>query len=214
MKLDRKDLLLYAVTDRSWLGTKTLLEQVEAALNGGATFLQLREKGLDKESIYREAMELNVLCKRFKVPFIINDYVDLALRVGADGVHVGQGDMDGKTVRALLGPDKIMGVSVQTVQQAKIAEEVGADYLGVGAIFSTATKSDATEVNLNILKAICKAVSIPVVAIGGITESRITALHDSGIAGVAVVSAIFAHEDIQTKTRDLKNICIEVLSCD
>jgi thiamine-phosphate pyrophosphorylase len=214
MKLDRKDLLLYAVTDRSWLRSKTLSEQVEAALNGGATFLQLREKGIDKESIYREAMELNVLCKRFKVPFVINDYVDLALRVGADGVHVGQGDMDGKTVRTLLGPDKIMGVSVQTVQQAKAAEEVGADYLGVGAIFSTATKSDATKVNLNTLKAICKAVSIPVVAIGGITESRIVELHDSGIAGVAAVSAIFAHEDIQTKTRDLKNICNEVLSCD
>lgn len=210
MKFDRKDLLLYAVTDRSWLSQDSLLEQVNAALNGGATFVQLREKVLDEESLYQEALTLKVLCKQYKVPFVINDYVDLALSVDADGVHVGQKDMEARDVRALLGPNKILGVSVQTVEQAKKAEDAGADYLGVGAIFPTITKPEAVCVDRETLKAICQEVNIPVVAIGGITQGSISELKDSGIAGVAVVSAIFGLEDITAGTKALKIACKEV----
>lgn len=210
MKLNRNDLILYAVTDRTWLGDKTLYQQVEAALNGGATFVQLREKDLDEESFYREAKELNDLCKRFRVPFVINDYVDLVSRVDADGVHVGQADMEAKDVRTRIGPDKILGVSVQTVDQARKAEVAGADYLGVGAVFPTSTKPEAVDVDQEMLRAICQAVSIPVVAIGGITERKIPELKHSGIAGVAVVSAIFNQKDITEATKALINTCREV----
>ena len=203
MKCDKKDLLLYAVTDRSWLNGDTLYHQVEQTLEGGATFIQLREKELDEEHFLEEAREIKELCQKYHVPFVINDNVDIALAMDADGVHVGQSDMEALDVRAKLGPDKIIGVSAQTVEQALLAEKHGADYLGVGAVFHTGTKLDADDVSFETLKAICQAVSIPVVAIGGITRDNLMELKGSDIAGVAVVSALFAQKDIEAATRDL-----------
>ena len=203
MNCDKKDLLLYAVTDRSWLNGETLYSQVEKALKGGATFMQLREKDLDEENFLKEAVEIKKLCRKYEVPFVINDNVDIALSMDADGVHVGQSDMEALDVRAKLGPDKIIGVSAQTVEQALLAEKHGADYLGVGAVFHTGTKLDADDVSFETLKEICQAVSIPVVAIGGITRDNLMKLKGSDIAGVAVVSAIFAQKDIEAATRDL-----------
>lgn len=204
MKLDKKDLLLYAVTDRSWLGKDTLYSQVEQALKGGATFIQLREKDLDKEEFLKEALELKELCRRYHVPFVINDNVRLAKEVDADGVHVGQSDMGVEEVRRILGENKIIGVSAATVKQALSAQAEGADYLGTGAVFHTGTKSDADHVSYDTLKAVCEAVDIPVVAIGGITKENTEKLKGSGIAGIAVVSAIFACEDIEKGTKELK----------
>ena len=204
MKCDKKDLLLYAVTDRSWLGEQTLYEQVEDALKGGATFVQLREKELDDDTFLAEAIEIQELCKRYKVPFVVNDNVEIARKMNADGVHVGQSDMEAGNVRALLGEDKILGVSAQTVEQAILAEQHGADYLGVGAVFHTGSKADADDVSRETLKAICEAVSIPVVAIGGIGKHNVLKLSGSGICGVAVISAIFAAEDIKSATAELK----------
>ena len=176
MKCDKKDLLLYAVTDRSWLNGETLYSQVEKALEGGATFVQLREKHLDHD----------------------------ALEVGADGVHVGQSDMEAGDVRAKLGEDKIVGVSAQTVEQALLAQERGADYLGVGAVFPTSSKDDAVEVDHEMVKAICEAVDIPVIAIGGITKDNVQELSGCGLCGIAVISAIFAKPDIKKATEELK----------
>lgn len=204
MKLDEKTLLLYAVTDRHWLGNKTLCEQVEEALKGGATFIQLREKALDDEGFLKEAIELKALCKKYGVPFVINDNVEIAKKIDADGVHVGQSDMEAGDVREKLGNDKIIGVSAETVEQAILAEKRGADYLGVGAVFHTGSKDDAEDVSHETLKAICDAVSIPVIAIGGITKDNIKELSGSGICGVAVISAIFAQKDITAATRELK----------
>ena len=204
MKCDKKDLLLYAVTDRSWLGEQTLYEQVEEALKGGATFVQLREKALDDDTFLAEAIEIQELCKKYNVPFVINDNVEIAIKMNADGVHVGQSDMEAGDVRALLGEDKILGVSAQTVEQAILAEQRGADYLGVGAVFHTGSKADADDVSHETLKAICEAVSIPVVAIGGIGKHNVLKLSGSGICGIAVISAIFAAEDITSATAELK----------
>ena len=204
MNCDKKDLLLYAVTDRAWLHGETLYSQVEKALKGGATFMQLREKNLDEEHFLQEAVEIKDLCKKYHVPFVINDNVDIAVKMDADGVHVGQSDMEAGDVRAKLGPDKIVGVSAQTVEQAVLAEKRGADYLGVGAVFSTGTKLDADDVSYKTLKAICEAVSIPVVAIGGITKDNLMELKGSGIDGIAVVSAIFAQENIEEATKELR----------
>ena len=204
MKCDKKDLLLYAVTDRTWLGEHTLYEQVEEALKGGTTFVQLREKELDDDTFLAEAIEIQELCKRYKVPFVINDNVEIARKMNADGVHVGQSDMEAGDVRALLGEDKILGVSAQTVEQAILAEQRGADYLGVGAVFHTGSKADADDVSHETLKAICQAVSIPVVAIGGIGKHNVLELSGSGICGIAVISAIFAAEDITSATAELK----------
>lgn len=198
------DLLLYAVTDRSWLGEQTLYEQVEEALKGGATFVQLREKELDSEAFLAEAVAIQKLCRKYQVPFVINDNVEIALQMNADGVHVGQSDMEAGNVRSLLGKDKILGVSAQTVEQAILAEQRGADYLGVGAVFHTGSKADADDVSHETLKAICKAVSIPVVAIGGIGKHNVLELKGSGICGIAVISAIFAAKDIQSATAELK----------
>ena len=200
----RQDLLLYAVTDRSWLGKQTLCEQVEEALKGGATFVQLREKELDDDTFLAEASEIQALCKRYNVPFVINDNVEIARKMNADGVHVGQSDMEAGNVRALLGEDKILGVSAQTVEQAILAEQRGADYLGVGAVFHTGSKADADDVSHETLKAICEAVSIPVVAIGGIGKHNVLELSGSGICGIAVISAIFAADDIKSATAELK----------
>ena len=204
MKCDKKDLVLYAVTDRSWLGNQTLCSQVEAALRGGATFVQLREKELDDDAFLAEAIEIQELCKKYGVPFVINDNVEIARKINADGVHVGQSDMEAGDVRALLGEDKILGVSAQTVEQAVLAEQRGADYLGVGAVFHTGSKADADDVSYETLRAICQAVSIPVVAIGGIGKHNVLELSGSGICGIAVISAIFGSEDITGATAELK----------
>lgn len=204
----REQMLLYAVTDRHWLKGQTLYEQVEEALKGGATFIQLREKDLTEEEFLEEAKKIQQLCKKYRVPFIINDNVKLAKEIDADGVHVGQSDMEALDVRAQLGEDKIIGVSARTVEQALLAEKHGADYLGVGAVFQTGTKTDAREVEHSVLKEICTKVDIPVVAIGGITQDNVKELSGSGINGVAVISAIFAQKDIETATAKLKS-CVE-----
>lgn len=204
MKCDKKDLLLYAVTDRHWLNGETLYSQVEKVLKGGATFIQLREKNLDEDTFLEEAIEIQKLCKSYHVPFVINDNVDIALKMNADGVHVGQSDMEALDVRKKLGPDKIIGVSAQTGEQALLAQKHGADYLGVGAVFPTGSKADAEDVSHETLKAICEAVDIPVIAIGGITKENVHELKDSGICGIAVISALFAQKDIEQATKDLK----------
>lgn len=206
MKCDKKDLLLYAVTDRSWLNGESLCSQVEAALKGGATFIQLREKNLDEEHFLEEAKEIKKLCKKYEVPFVINDNVELALKVDADGVHVGQSDMEAGDVRAKLGDDKIIGVSAQTVEQALLAEKHGADYLGVGAVFPTGSKADAVEVEHETVKAICEAVKIPAIAIGGISKDNVLELSGNGLSGIAVISAIFAQKDIESVTKELKKL--------
>ncbi|MBR5348557.1 MAG: thiamine phosphate synthase [Lachnospiraceae bacterium] len=211
MKFDEKDLLLYAITDRSWLNGKTLVSQAELALQGGATILQLREKHLDDEAFLEEANEIQKLCRKYGVPFIVNDNVEVALKVGADGIHVGQKDMEAGNVRRLLGPDKILGVSAQTVEQAILAEKNGADYLGVGAVFPTGSKDDADDVSHETLAAICRAVKIPVVAIGGISKNNLLELRGTGICGVSVISAIFAQPDILAATRELKTLCEELV---
>ncbi|HHW47621.1 MAG TPA: thiamine phosphate synthase [Clostridiaceae bacterium] len=206
MKFDKKSLLLYAVTDRSWLGSETLGNAVEKAIKGGATFVQLREKELENEKFLKEAKEIKELCKKHNVPFVINDNVDIAIAVDADGVHVGQNDMEAGSVRKLIGKDKILGVSVQTVEQAVLAEKRGADYLGVGAVFPTGSKADADYVSIDSLKEICEAVSIPVVAIGGISKHNVMKLSGTGICGIAVISAIFAQPDIMKATAELREL--------
>ena len=216
MRTDMRDklaesLLLYAVTDRHWLGDRTLYEVVRESLDGGVTFLQLREKDLDDEVFFREAVCLRDLAREYGVPFVINDNVDIAVRMDADGVHVGQSDMEAGDVRALIGPDKILGVSAQTVEQAVLAEKRGADYLGVGAVFPTGSKDDADDVSFETLKAICEAVSIPVVAIGGITAENTPQLAGSGICGIAVISAIYGQKDIYKATASLKKITREMV---
>lgn len=200
MRCDKKDLLLYAVTDRSWLGGETLYSQVEKALKGGATFVQLREKELDEGRFLNEAREIKELCRKYQVPFVINDSVEIALAVDADGVHVGQSDMEAGDVRAKLGPDKIIGVSAQTVEQAVLAEKRGADYLGVGAVFPTDSKADAREVDHKILRAICEAVHIPVIAIGGISKENVMELAGSGVCGL-LLSAPFLLRKISKRLR-------------
>ncbi|EEG72950.1 thiamine-phosphate diphosphorylase [[Clostridium] hylemonae DSM 15053] len=204
MKFDKKSLLLYAVTDRRWLKGSTLTAQVEEAIRGGATFIQLREKNLDEEQFLREAREVQQLCRSFHVPFVVNDNVEIAAAIDADGVHVGQSDMEAGDVRARLGHDKIIGVSAQTVEQALLAQERGADYLGVGAVFSTGSKADAVEVSHDTLKEICRAVEIPVIAIGGIGRENVDMLAGSGICGVAVISAVFGAPDIRQAARELR----------
>ena len=204
MNVDKNDLLLYAVTDRHWLNGRTLYSVVKESLDGGVTFLQLREKELDEVHFLEEAKELQQLCREYQVPFIVNDNVDIAIAMDADGVHVGQSDMEAGDVRAKLGSDKIIGVSAQTVEQALLAEKHGADYLGVGAVFPTGSKDDADDVSYETLKAICEAVSIPVIAIGGITQENVKELAGSGICGIAVISAIYAQKDIRKASEDLK----------
>ncbi|MGN0402087.1 MAG: thiamine phosphate synthase [Acetatifactor sp.] len=204
MNCDKEMMRLYAVTDRAWTGRQTLYEQVEEALQHGATFIQLREKKLDEEAFLAEAKELKKLCQVYGVPFVINDNVEIALACDADGVHVGQEDMQAGEVRAKLGPDKIIGVSAHSVEEALAAVKNGADYLGVGAVFGTATKTDVTAMSYETLRAICDAVEVPVVAIGGIQEDNIDKLTGSGVDGVAVVSAIFGAENIGRATERLR----------
>lgn len=201
MKSD--SLLLYAVTDSRWLNGKTLTEAVKESLDGGVTFVQIREKDLDEKNFTEEALQLQSLCREYNVPFVVNDNVDIALKINADGVHVGQSDMEALDVRKKLGADKIIGVSAQTVEQAILAEKHGADYLGVGAVFPTGSKGDAEDVSFETLKAICEAVSIPVIAIGGITAANAEMLKGSGICGVAVISAIYAKKDIKRAAENM-----------
>lgn len=201
MKFAESMLRLYAVTDRSWTGEQTLYQQVESALKGGATCVQLREKELDFDAFLAEAVQLKALCSRYGVPLIINDNVEIALRCGADGIHVGQEDMEAQNVRALVGDDMIVGVTAKTVEQALAAQQAGADYLGSGAVFGSTTKTNARPMSCETLREICNAVSIPVVAIGGINLKNIRELKNTDIHGVAVVSGIFAAEDIEQECR-------------
>ena len=211
---DRKSLQLYAITDSHWLNGRTLYSVVKESLEGGVTFLQLREKELDEEHFLEEARELQKLCREYQVPFVRNDNVDIAAAINADGVHVGQSDMEAGDVRAKLGPDKIIGVTAKTVEQAVLAQERGADYLGVGAVFHTDSKADAKEISFDTLKDICKAVSIPVIAIGGITEENVRELAGSGICGIAVISAIYAQRDIKKAAENLKNETCRMLAAE
>ena len=214
MNCNKKDLLLYAVTDRSWLNGRTLYDQVEEALKGGATFIQLREKNQDTDSFLIEAAQINELCARYPVPFVIYDNVEIAKEIDADGVHVGQSDMEAGNVRKILGDDKIIGVSAQTVEQALLAQKHGADYLGVGAVFKTGSKDDADDVSHDELQKICEAVDIPVIAIGGISSKNVTELKGRGIVGIAVISAIFAQPDITKATAELKALTQKTLAND
>lgn len=209
--LDRKQLELYAITDRTWLDGKPLAEAVEEALKGGATILQLREKTLSQAEFLNEAIRLKPLCQAYHVPLIINDSVDIAIKANADGVHVGQSDMQAGQVREKLGPDKILGVSCKTVEQAIEAQAQGANYIGVGAMFPTQTKTDTEQVTVETLKAICQAVTIPVVAIGGINTNNMATLKDTGIAGIVAISAIFKESNIQQATQALKEQVSEIL---
>lgn len=206
MKCDAKTMLLYAVTDRMWTGRQTLMEQVEDALRGGVTCVQLREKELNLDDFLKEAVEMKALCAQYGVPFIVNDEVEIAIKCGADGIHVGQKDMEAGNVRELVGEEMMIGVSARTVEEAVAAEKAGADYLGVGAMFSTSTKLDAQDVSFETLKAICEAVSIPVVAIGGISKANMMELAGCGADGVALVSAIFSAEDIEKECRELREM--------
>ena len=200
----RQSMLLYAVTDSSWLKPGETLPQVtEAVLANGATFLQIREKEMDHDAFLAEARALQAAAKRYHVPFVVNDAIDIALELDADGVHVGQSDIAGKDVRAMIGPDRILGISAGTVEEAVAAERSGADYIGVGAMFDTSTKAIQRTLSLAELRAICDAVSIPVVAIGGINARTILHLEGGGADGAAVVSAIFAQPDPGRATADL-----------
>lgn len=211
MKCGKKELQLYAITDRHWLNGRSLYEVVKESLDGGVTFLQLREKQLDEDHFLAEAKKLQGLCSEYNVPFIINDNVEIALAINADGVHIGQSDMEMKEAREKLGPDKIIGVSAHTKEEALLAQAQGADYLGVGAVFPTSSKDDAESVSYEILKEICDVVSIPVVAIGGITKDNLHQLSGSGISGISVISAIYAQPDIKEAARELKQCVQEIL---
>lgn len=209
----RKAMALYAVTDRSWLREgETLTDVCRNVLEHGATFLQLREKELDAESIQKEARELKELCAAFHVPFVVNDSVETALAVDADGVHVGQSDIQGRDIRALIGPDRILGMTARTVEEARAAEAAGANYIGSGAVFGSSTKKNAKNLPLETLRDICASVSIPVVAIGGIGKENIRELAGCGIAGAAVVSAVFGAEDPGRAAEELLALSREIIS--
>lgn len=204
MKFNKEMLLLYAVTDRGENDSGKLYEQIEEALQGGVTLVQLREKTLDTDAFIEEAIRVKALCRHYGVPLIINDNIDVAIACGADGVHVGRGDAPASEIRKKVGKDFIIGVTAKTVQQAKEAEAAGADYLGVGAVFPSPTKKDAIRITAQQLKEICASVSIPVVAIGGIGLSNLPQLAGGGMAGVAVVSALFSAENIKEAAGALK----------
>ena len=211
MKCSKEIMLLYAVTDRMWTGKQTLMEQVEDALKGGATCMQLREKELDEAAFLQEALEMKALCEKYHVPFFVNDNVEIAVKCKADGIHVGQSDMATSKVRQTVGEDMMIGVSVHSVEEALEAVRNGADCLGVGAMFSTSTKVNADVLTKEVLKEICDAVDIPVVAIGGISKDKMADLKGTGVDGVALVSAIFAAEDIEDECRILRQMAEEMI---
>ena len=208
-----KAMLLYAVTDQMWLkDDEKLADVVESVLQNGATFLQIREKDLAEDAFEAEAERLKTLCAQYGVPFVVNDSVEITLQCDADGIHVGQSDIKGRDIRAIIGPDKILGISAGTVEEAVAAEKAGADYIGVGAVFPTDTKKNATPMTMELLKKIVSSVSIPVVAIGGISAENILQLRGSGVDGVAVVSAIFAAEDPGKATANLLKLAEEMVT--
>ncbi len=226
---DKQYLALYGVTDRWWVKQKLekagvpvtddalregLLEDTKAALEGGMTYVQMREKGdpMTEDELLTEALALKALCAEYGVPFVIDDDVELAVKCGADGVHVGQSDMACVEARRALGSAKVVGVSAQTVEQAVQAEADGADYLGVGAVFPTGSKDDADDVSHDTVKAICEAVNIPVIAIGGISKNNVGQLAGLGLDGVAVISAIYASDDLKAATEDLKAKTVKALN--
>ena len=212
MKCDKNTMLLYAVTDRAWIGKQSLYEQVESALKGGVTCVQLREKDLDEEVFLAEAMEIAALCRAYKVPFFVNDNVEIAVKCNADGIHVGQEDMMASQVRQKVGEDMMIGVSVHSVEEAVEAVKNGADCLGVGAMFSTSTKTDVDVLPQEVLRDICEAVDVPVVAIGGIGKGNMSELAGTGVDGVALVSAIFAAEDIESECGILRKLSEEMVN--
>lgn len=212
MKCDKKTMRLYAVTDRAWVGKQSLYEQVESALKGGVTCVQLREKELCYEEFLNEAIEISALCKEYGIPFFINDNVDVAIKCKADGIHVGQEDMKASTVRQKVGNNMMIGVSVHSVEEALEAVENGADCLGVGAMFSTSTKTDVDVLPKEVLRNICSAVDVPVVAIGGIGKNNIAELAGTGVDGVALVSAIFGADDIEKECRQLYKLSEEMVN--
>lgn len=211
MNISKETMVLYGVTDRGNLHSKTLAQLVEESLKGGVTLVQLREKHMSFQEFLQEAKEIKEICHRYNVPLLINDNVEICIESGADGVHVGQKDMEAGLVREKLGKDKIIGVSARTVEQALAAQNAGADYLGVGAVFSTSTKEDAKPLDHKVLKAITDAVDIPVVAIGGINAENVSQLKGTGIDGVAVVSAIYGNEDTKKAAEQLKSLVLEVI---
>ena len=208
----RRTMLLYAITDRSWLKEgESLTDVCREVLDNGATFLQIREKDLDKENFEKEAAELKKLCEKYRVPFVVNDNVQIALDIDADGVHVGQSDIKGRDIRSLIGPDKILGISAGTAEEAVAAEKAGADYIGVGAVFGTSTKKDARNLSIEKLREICGAVSIPAVAIGGIIRENVSELDGSGASGIAVISAIFGAGEPGKATGELLKLAEEMV---
>lgn len=211
MKFSKEMLLLYAVTDRSWTRRQSLYEQIEDALRGGATLVQLREKGLDTDSLVKEAIKIGKLCSEYGVPLIINDNAEAALRSGAAGVHVGIDDAPVAEIRKAAGENFIVGATAKSVQQAREAESAGADYIGVGAVFPSPTKQNAIRITCGQLHEICSSVSIPAVAIGGITYDNIEQLRGGGMCGIAAVSAIFSSNNIAAETRKLRKKAAEVV---
>lgn len=211
MKFQEKQLLLYAVTDRAWIGTLTLYQQIEQAILGGVTCIQLREKNLDEETFIKEAIQVRKLCHKHGIPLIINDNLKVALESGADGIHVGNDDMPVKEIRKITGEDFIIGATAKTIAQAKEAEKAGANYLGVGAVFPSPTKTNAIRITSEALREICSSVRIPVVAIGGITEENMAEITGCGMKGIAVVSAIFSAENIRTATGKLREKIVSIL---
>ena len=214
MKCDKRMMRLYAITDRAWVGRQTLSEQVEAAIRGGATCVQLREKQLPEAELLDEAREIAALCRRYGVPFFVNDNVDVAIACGADGVHVGQDDMAASDVRRRVGDRMMIGVSAHSVEEAVTAVKNGADCLGVGAVFATSTKTNVSAMPRETLRAICRAVDVPVVAIGGISRANLPLLAGTGVDGVALVSAIFSAPDIEAECRALRAMSEEMVRAD
>ena len=214
MKCDKRMMRLYAITDRAWVGRQTLAEQVEAAIRGGATCVQLREKQLPEAELLDEAREIAALCRRYGVPFFVNDNVDVAIACGADGVHVGQDDMAASDVRRRVGDRMMIGVSAHSVEEAVTAVKNGADCLGVGAVFATSTKTNVSAMPRETLRAICRAVDVPVVAIGGISRANLPLLAGTGVDGVALVSAIFSAPDIEAECRVLRVMSEEMVRAD
>lgn len=211
MKLDKSSMLLYAVTDSSWLNGRSLAQDVEDVLKAGATFIQLREKNADYDQMLKLAKEIKVLTDKYHVPFVIDDNIDVAVAVDADGVHVGQSDTEAKKAREILGENKIVGVSAGNLKEAIEAEKNGADYIGIGAMFPTDTKKDHTDITFEQAKEITEAVNIPVVAIGGINKNNILQLKGTGVDGVAVISAIFAQDDRYKAAKELLELSKEIV---